>query len=68
MSEDKDRPDLRLVDGQADPVLRRQRFEHAHPEAVILVPSARRWRAVVPPGQIPAMASGPLSGHGIWAI
>jgi hypothetical protein len=34
-------------------VLRRQRFEQAYPEAVILPPSAGRWRAIVPPGLIP---------------
>lgn len=44
----QDRPVLRLVSGSApeDPVIRRQRFEQAHPEAVILPPSAGRWRAV----------------------
>lgn len=52
---DGDRPALRLVDGSApeDPVLRRRRFEQAHPEAVILPPAAGRWRAVVPAGKIP---------------
>ena len=67
MSEGRDRPDLRVVDGRADPALRRQRFEQAHPEAVILPPSAGRWRAIVPPGLIPAMALGPRWGHGTWA-
>ena len=49
------RPPLRVVDGGApeDPVVRRRRFEHAHPEAVILPPSAGRWRAVVPAGKVP---------------
>lgn len=44
----QDRPVLRLVSGSApvDPVIRRQRFEQEHPEAVILPPSAGRWRAV----------------------
>ena len=42
-----------MVDGRTDPVLRRQRFEQAHPETVILAPSAGRWRAIVPPGLIP---------------
>ena len=44
----QDRPALRLVNGSApeDPVIRRQRFEQARPEAVILPPSAGRWRAV----------------------
>jgi hypothetical protein len=32
--------------GPDDPVIRRRRFEQAHPEAVILVPAAGRWRAV----------------------
>ena len=39
--------------GHVDPVVRRQQFEAAHPEAVILPPAAGRWRAVVPPGLIP---------------
>ena len=49
------RPPLRVIDGTGpdDPVSRRQRFEQAHPEAVILPPAAGRWRAVVPPGLIP---------------
>jgi len=34
-------------------VVRRQRFEAAHPEAVILPPAAGRWRAVLPAGLIP---------------
>jgi hypothetical protein len=43
-----ERPALRMVGGGAeDSVVRRQRFEQAHPEAVILPPSAGRWRAVV---------------------
>ena len=43
------RPQLRAVDGTGpeDPVVRRRRFEAAHPGAVILPPSACRWRAVV---------------------
>ena len=49
-----DRPALRAVGGGAeDAVVRRRRFEQAHPEAVILPPAAGRWRAVVPPGLIP---------------
>jgi hypothetical protein len=43
------RPDLRVIEGEGEPedsVVRRQRFEQAHPEAVILPPSADRWRAV----------------------
>ena len=49
------RPALRVVDGTGpeDAVVRRRRFEQAHPEAVILPPAAGRWRAVVPPGLIP---------------
>ncbi len=48
MTAGKDRPALRVVNGSApeDPVIRRKRFEQAHPEAVILPPSAGRWRAV----------------------
>lgn len=49
----QDRPRLRAVDGREDSVTRRQRFEKAHPEAVILPPSAGRWRVVVPVGLIP---------------
>jgi hypothetical protein len=37
---------LRLVTGTEDAVIRRQRFEEAHPDAVILPPAAGRWRAV----------------------
>jgi hypothetical protein len=45
---------LRAVGGGAeDQVTCRRRFEQAHPEAVILPPTAGRWRAVVPPGLIP---------------
>jgi hypothetical protein len=53
MSEGKNRPDLHVVDGRADAVVRRQRFELAHPQAVILPPSAGRWRAIVSPGLMP---------------
>jgi hypothetical protein len=42
----KDRPDLQVVDGREDAVVRRRRFKQAHPEAVILPPCAGRWRAV----------------------
>jgi hypothetical protein len=49
MSGGKGRPELRMVDGREDSVVRRQRFEQTHPEAVILPPSAGRWRAVVRP-------------------
>ena len=42
----QDRLALRVVDGQEDSVVRRQRFEREHPEAVILPPCAGRWRAV----------------------
>jgi len=41
-----DRPSVGAVDSREDSVVRRQRFEQAHPEAVILPPSAGRWRAV----------------------
>lgn len=45
---------LRVVQDHAeDAVVRRRRFEQAHPDAVILPPAAGRWRAVVPPGLIP---------------
>jgi hypothetical protein len=43
------RPVLRVIRGEGEPedsVVRRQRFEQAHPGAVILPPSAGRWRAV----------------------
>jgi hypothetical protein len=47
----EDRPALRAVGGgREDPVIRRRRFEAAHPEAVILPPAAGRCRAVVPAG------------------
>jgi hypothetical protein len=43
----QNQPALRLVGGGGeDAVIRRQRFEQAHPEAVILPPSTGRWRAV----------------------
>jgi hypothetical protein len=49
-----DRSGLRVVDGgREDSVVRRRRFEEAHPEAVILPPCAGRWRAVIPAGLIP---------------
>jgi hypothetical protein len=66
MSQGKDRPDLRVVDGPEDPVLRRQRFELAHPGAVILAPSAGRWRAIVPPGLIPG--DGTRTTLGAWNL
>ena len=51
------RPVLRVVDGSGpqDAVVRRQRFEAAHPEVTIVRPATvrDRWRAVVPPGVIP---------------
>jgi hypothetical protein len=59
---------LRLVDGSApeDAVVRRRRFEQAHPEAVILPPAAGRWRAVVPPGLIPG--DGTQTTLGAWEL
>jgi hypothetical protein len=49
-----DRPALRVADGGGeDSVIRRRRFEEAHPEAAILPPCAGRWRAVIPAGLIP---------------
>lgn len=66
MSEGKDWPDLHMVDSRADPMLRRQRFEQVHPEAVILAPSAGRWRAIVPPGLIPG--DGTRTTLGAWNL
>ena len=66
MSQGKDRPDLHVVEGREDPVLRRQRFELAHPDAVILAPSAGRWRAIVPPGLIPD--DGSRTTLGAWNL
>ena len=60
----KNRPGLRLAGSREDPVLRRQRFEQAHPEAVILPPCAGRWRAVLPPALIPA--DGARTTLGAW--
>ncbi len=61
-------PALRVVDGQApkDTVVRRQRFEQEHPEAVILPPAAGRWRAVVPAGLIPG--DGTSTTLGSWDL
>lgn len=62
-----ERPPLRAVGGGAgDPVVRRRRFEQAHPEAVILPPAAGRWRAVVPPGLIPG--DGTRTTLGSWDL
>ena len=62
------RPSMRLVNGGApeDAVVRRRRFEQAHPEAVILPPAAGRWRAVVPPGLIPG--DGTQTTLGAWDL
>ncbi len=62
------RPALRVVDGGApeDAVVRRRRFEEAHPEAVILQPAAGRWRAVVPPGLI--SGDGTRTTLGAWDL
>jgi hypothetical protein len=62
-----DRPDLRAVDGgDVDSVIRRRRFEEAHPEAVILPPCAGRWRAVIPAGLIPG--DGTRTTLGAWDL
>ena len=47
-------------------MVRRRRFEQAHPEAVILPPAAGRWRAVVPPGLIPG--DGTRTTLGAWDL
>jgi hypothetical protein len=61
------RPALRIVGGGAeDAVVRRQRFEQEHPEAVILPPCAGRWRAVVPAGLIPG--DGTRTTLGAWNL
>ncbi len=62
----QERPALRVVDGREDAVVRRQRFEQAHPEAVILPPCAGRWRAVVPAGLIPG--DGTRTTLGAWDL
>jgi hypothetical protein len=62
----KDRPDLRVVVGREDAVVRQRRFEEAHPETVILPPSAGRWRAVVPAGLIPG--DGTRTTIGAWDL
>ena len=61
------RPDLRLVGGSVpeDPVIRRLKFEHAHPEVAILPPCAGRWRAVLPADLIPGDGSTTL---GAWDL
>ncbi len=61
------RPALRAVGRDAeDSVVRRQRFEEAHPEAVILAPAAGRWRAVVPADLIPG--DGTRTTLGAWDL
>ena len=52
--------------GSEDSVIRRRRFEEAHPEAVILPPAAGRWRAVIPPGPIPC--DGSRTTLGAWDL
>jgi hypothetical protein len=63
-----ERPALRVIAGGApeDPVVRRRRFEHAHPQAVILPPSAGRWRAVVPAYLVPG--DGIRTTLGAWDL
>lgn len=62
----EDRPVLRVVDGREDSVIRRRRFEQAHPEVVILPPCAGRWRAVLPAGLIPG--DGTQTTLGAWDL
>jgi hypothetical protein len=65
------RPVLRMIRGEGEPedsVVRRQRFEQAHLEAVILPPSAGRWRAVVPAGLIPGDSTGTSTTLGSWDL
>ena len=63
-----ERPPLRVIAGTGpdDSVVRRRRFEEAHPEAVILTPAAGRWRAVVPPGLI--AGDGTRTTLGAWDL
>jgi len=62
-----DRSGLRAVDGgREDSVVRRRRFEEAHPEAVILPPCPGRWRAVIPAGLIPG--DGTRTTLGAWDL
>ena len=62
-----DRPALRPVGGGAqDAVVRRRRFEAAHPDVTILPPTAGRWRAVVPAGLIPG--DGTRTTLGSWDL
>jgi hypothetical protein len=63
----RDRSGLRAVaGGREDSVVRRRRFEEAHPEAVILPPCAGRWRAVIPAGLIPG--DGTRTTLGAWDL
>ncbi|HWN62401.1 MAG TPA: hypothetical protein VNO25_17235 [Streptosporangiaceae bacterium] len=62
-----DRSGLRAVDGgREDSVVRRRRFEEAHPEGVILPPCAGRWHAVIPAGLIPG--DGTRTTLGAWDL
>jgi hypothetical protein len=62
-----DRANLRAVDDdREDSVIRRQRFEEAHPEAVILPPCMGRWRAILPAGLIPG--DGTRTTLGAWDL
>jgi hypothetical protein len=62
------RPELRLVGGSVpgDPVIRRLRFERAHPEAVVLPPCAGRWRAVLLAGLV--SGDGTRTTLGAWDL
>ena len=66
MTAGEDRPALRAAGGPEDAVVRRRRFEEAHPETVILPPCAGRWRAVVPAGLIPG--DGTRTTLGAWDL
>jgi len=63
---EQDRPNLRVVVGREDSVVRRRRFEEAHPEPAALPRCAGRWRAVIPAGLIPG--DGTRTTLGAWDL